>query len=97
VGNVTLRSSEPAFLNETQRSQILERHQALVAEGKLPPTQQLPNEYALFRERFGPSVLAGWDGEALLAYMHDHGNKDIRNAKGITVIVRYPRNKVWAC
>ena len=45
-------------------------------EGKLRRQQQLEKEYALFRERFGPSVLAGLDGEPLLTLMHDHGNRD---------------------
>lgn len=42
----------------------MNRYEQLLNEGKLPSPQQLHNQYAAFRERFGPSVLAGLDGEA---------------------------------
>jgi len=70
------RNDQTQLLDETKRQEIIARHQQLVNEGKLPTQQQLDKEYALFRERFGPSALAGRDGEALLASMHDHGNRD---------------------
>jgi len=70
------RSDQARLLNETKRKEIIARHQQLVNEAKLPTQQQLDKEYALFRERFGPSVLAGLDGGALLTLMHDHGNRD---------------------
>ena len=70
------RDEQSPLLNEANRKQIIERHQQLQDEGKLRTKQQLDKEYAFFRERFGPSVLQGLDGEALLTFMHDHSNKD---------------------
>ena len=70
------RNDQTQLLDETKRQEIIARHQQLVNEAKLPTQQQLDKEYALFRERFGPSVLAGLDGGALLTLMHDHGNRD---------------------
>jgi 5-methylcytosine-specific restriction protein B len=64
------------LLNENKREEITERHRQLLDEGKLPTPQQLDREYALFRERFGPSVLSAVDGESLLTLMHDHGNRE---------------------
>ena len=70
------RGEHEPLLSDSKRQEILERHQQLVDEGKLRTQQQLDKEYALFRERFGPSVLKGVDGESLLTLMHDHSNKD---------------------
>jgi 5-methylcytosine-specific restriction protein B len=70
------RDAQVQLLNERKRKEITERRQQLLNEGKLPTSQQLDKEYALFREKFGPSVLSGLDGEALLTLMHDHGNRD---------------------
>ena len=70
------RDSHTPMLTDSKRQEIIARHQQLVNDGKLATEQQLGKQYALFRERFGPSVLAGLDGEALLTLMHDHGNKD---------------------
>jgi len=44
--------------------------------GKLLSRQKLDGCYARFRDRFGPEVLAGLDGEQLLETMHAHGNHD---------------------
>jgi 5-methylcytosine-specific restriction protein B len=63
-------------LDDSKRQAIIARHQQLVNEGKLPTQQQLDKEYALFRQHFGPSVLAGLAGEPLLTLMHDHTNRD---------------------
>jgi len=65
------RDEETPLLDETKRQQIIERHQQLLNEGKLLTQQQLDKAYAAFRERFGPSVLSGLDGEQLLTLMHD--------------------------
>jgi hypothetical protein len=62
------RDGQEPLLDEAKRKQIIERHQQLMNEGKLPSQQQLDKEYGLFRERFGPQVLAGLDGEPLLKY-----------------------------
>jgi 5-methylcytosine-specific restriction protein B len=70
------RDIQAQLLDENKRKEITERYQQLLNEGKLPTPQQLDKEYALFRERFGPAVLSGLDGEALLTLMHDHGNRD---------------------
>ena len=58
------------------RSQLIEAHQELVDQGKLPSREQLGRYYDTFRERFGPERLTSLDGEALLEYMHLHGNYD---------------------
>jgi 5-methylcytosine-specific restriction protein B len=70
------RQGQTPLLNDAKRQEILSRHQQLVNEGKLPTQQQLDREYSLFRERFGPAVLSGLDGEPLLNLMHDHLNRD---------------------
>ena len=70
------RNDQTRLLDEKKRNEIITRHQQLVNEGKLPSQEHLDKEYALFHERFGPSVLAGLDGEPLLSLMHDHGNRD---------------------
>jgi len=70
------RDDQNPLLDEAKRQQIVERHQQLVTEGKLLTQQQLDKEYSLFRDRFGPSVLAGLDGEPLLTLMHDLSNRD---------------------
>lgn len=70
------RDSHTPMLTDSKRQEIIARHKQLVNDGKLATEQQLDKQYALFREHFGPSVLAGIDGESLLTLMHDHGNKD---------------------
>lgn len=70
------RNEDTPLLDDSKRRLIIKRHQELVNEGKLLTQQELDSQYALFRERFGPSVLAGLDGESLLTLMHDHGNRD---------------------
>lgn len=70
------RDVQIQLLDEKKRKEIIERYQKLLHEGKLPTSQQLDQEYALFRETFGPSVLSGLDGDALLKLMHDHSNRD---------------------
>jgi 5-methylcytosine-specific restriction protein B len=70
------RDERVPILSEAQRKAIIDRYQTLLSEGSIPSPQQLEKQYAAFTERFGPSVLAGLDGEALLSTMHDHGNHD---------------------
>lgn len=70
------RDDQTPLLSEAKRQEILERHEQLENHGNIRTKQQLDKEYALFRERFGPSVLKGLDGESLLTLMHDHSNKD---------------------
>lgn len=70
------RESQAPLLDESQRQRIMERHRQLLNDGKLATLQQLEREYALFRERFGPAVLSGLDGETLLQFMHDHTSRE---------------------
>jgi 5-methylcytosine-specific restriction protein B len=70
------RDDRTPMLNDAKRQEIIARHQQLVNDGKLPTQQQLDTQYALFRARFGPSVLAGVNGVPLLTLMHDSGNRD---------------------
>jgi len=70
------RDERIPMLDAARVKQIRDRYQELLDAGKLPTAAQTDKEYALFRQRFGPSVLAGMDGEALLTLMHDHGNRD---------------------
>ncbi len=70
------RDERVPILSEAQRKQIIDRYQKLLSEGTIPTPQKLEEQYAAFAARFGPSVLAGLDGEALLTTMHDHGNHD---------------------
>jgi 5-methylcytosine-specific restriction enzyme B len=70
------RDEKIHLLDEANRKKIIGCHQQLEDDGKLRTKEQLDKEYALFRERFGPSVLKGLDGESLLTFMHDHSNKD---------------------
>ena len=70
------RDGQDSLLSEAQRKQIIDRHKELLDQGKVPTQQRLDEEYALFRSRFSPSVLAGLDGEPLLNLMHETGNRD---------------------
>ena len=70
------RSSEGTMLSESKRDEIIAKSEQLISEGKLYTQSQLHHYYSVFRERFGPEVLRGLDGEALLTFMHDLGNRD---------------------
>ena len=70
------RDERLPVLTEAKRKEILDRYEQLLNDGKLPSPQQLQKQYTAFRERFGPSILQGLKGEALLSTMHDHGNHD---------------------
>ena len=70
------RVSEDAMLSESMRAEILATSEQLISEGKVYTKPQLKQYYAVFRERFSPDVLRGLDGEALLGFMHDLGNRD---------------------
>lgn len=59
------RDGQTSSVDEAQRQQILDRHQQLLDEGQVFTQQQVDEQYARFQERFGPSVLAGLDGEPL--------------------------------
>ncbi|MEW6546393.1 MAG: AAA family ATPase [Bacillota bacterium] len=61
---------------EAVRDQLVSVYNKLASEGKLVGEQVIRENQARFRERFGPEVLAGLDGEALLETMHHHSNHD---------------------
>ncbi|MCC7535387.1 MAG: AAA family ATPase [Deltaproteobacteria bacterium] len=63
-------------LEDHLRRRILEALPDLRAKGKLLARDVLERGYATFRRTFGPEVLAGLDGEALLSRMHEHGRTD---------------------
>jgi len=64
------------MLNDTLTKEILELHSKLRAQGRILSQVQLDKYYQAFRERFSPKVLQALDGEALLEFMHAHGNQD---------------------
>ena len=70
------RVSEDAMLSESMRAEILATSEQLINEGKVYTKPQLKQYYSNFRDRFGPDILRGLDGEALLSFMHDLGNRD---------------------
>jgi 5-methylcytosine-specific restriction enzyme B len=49
-----------------------------VDQGRIRPQSELQGYYRLFRQRFGPDMLSGLDGEALLYFMH--GRRDNRDS-----------------
>lgn len=70
------RDGQLPLLSEAKRQQITDLHQELVDKGSLPTLEKLASQYALFKQNFGPAALSGLDGEALLTFMHDHGDKN---------------------
>ena len=67
---------QPIINQENKLTEIKERYEQLLSKGELTTPQQLDKWYALFRERFGPSVLSSLEGESLLNLMHDSSNRD---------------------
>lgn len=63
-------------LDSLAREQMEATLTLLRDEGRILSRERLDALYALFRERFGPAVLADMDGPALLERMHSHGNRD---------------------
>jgi 5-methylcytosine-specific restriction protein B len=70
------RASGEVLLSDAKRQQILSKYEQLSNEGHIYTATQRNQCYATFRQRFGPEALSALDGEALLEFMHDHGNKD---------------------
>jgi 5-methylcytosine-specific restriction protein B len=56
--------------------ELRHRHQALVATGEIARDAELTPKYRTFRDRFGPDVLRGLDGERLLQIIHARGTRD---------------------
>lgn len=71
-----VRPSGELMLGDAKRQEIIAKHQELLNEGRIYTEAQLEKHYATFRNRFGPDALKGLDGEALLEFIHGHGNKD---------------------
>lgn len=70
------RATGEAFLSESKRKEILDKHDELLNEGRIYSEAQLDQSYTTFRQRFGPDALKSLDGEALLNFIHDHSNRD---------------------
>lgn len=70
------RDSGGVILSEAKRLAIIEKCEELVSDGKIYTELELEQYYATFRERFGPEKLSSLDGEALLTFIHDQGNRD---------------------
>jgi len=64
------------IIEDKVREMIEAVRRLLDGKGKLPSSERLLGYYALFRSRFGPSVLAGLDGDALLETMHGRSTKN---------------------
>lgn len=64
------------LLDERVASKIRELQRELEAQGELQSRAQLAVWYETFRRHFGPEVLVGLDGEALLDTLHNHANRD---------------------
>jgi len=58
------------------RTQILQKYEELLADGKLLTKTQLDQYFSVFRDRFSPEMLKAVQGEQLLELLHDHGNRD---------------------
>lgn len=68
----SLEAELPPYLAE----EILALHDRLLAKGVVRNQEELDQYYTIFRERFGPQVLEGLDGEPLLNAIHGRGTKD---------------------
>ena len=75
VKRVARQSGEP-MLSDVKRQQIIDKQRELLDEGRIYTKAELQQHYATFRGRFGPEILKGVDGEALLELIHGQGNKD---------------------
>ena len=65
VKRVTRDESHP-LISDATRQVLVAKRDELLNEGKIHALPRYERYYALFRERFGPQVLRGLDGEALL-------------------------------
>jgi 5-methylcytosine-specific restriction enzyme B len=63
-------------LGERLAQELKELYTQLNNDEELLSKAQLEGYYETFRKRFGPAQLKAVDGEALLEFMHDHGNHD---------------------
>ncbi len=70
------RPTGEMMLTDAKHQEITEKHQELLNEGRIYTEAQLQKCYSAFKTRFGPDALRGLDGEQLLDFIHDHGNRD---------------------
>lgn len=77
-GNAAPSSFDPVDSPEsdTLLQQIGALFEELYAKGKILSKEEIESAYRQFREKFGPSVLRGVDGEALLELLHARGTRD---------------------
>lgn len=63
------------MLDSLIEQRLIEARDKLSISGRLPHPDAFDRYLALFRQHFGPAVLANLDGEALLALLHDRSTK----------------------
>lgn len=62
-----------ALLDPRLTQKLIEVHDDLLAKGELLSSEGLQRAYATFRQRFGPEILRGLSGEALLEVVKGNG------------------------
>lgn len=65
-----------AMLDPQLKATLLDAHTTLLQSGELLSQEKLSECYARFRAKFGPAVLGGLQGEALLNLMHARPSKE---------------------
>ncbi len=70
---VSLEEASAARVGLVLEGRLREAYEKLGSEGAFPTREQVGAMLARFRERFGPDVLAGLDGMALLTRIHGRG------------------------
>jgi 5-methylcytosine-specific restriction enzyme B len=70
------QSAVPTPLHEALRAALRSEFESALARGVILRAEQATAARRRFRERFGPEVLGGLDGEPLLTLMHGRGTKD---------------------
>lgn len=70
---VSLDEASAARVGLVLETRLREAYEKLGSEGALPTREQVGAMLGRFRERFGPDVLAGLDGMALLTRLHGRG------------------------
>jgi 5-methylcytosine-specific restriction protein B len=67
---------EAARVGDVLATQLTSLREQLVLDGTIPSRDEVTRQLRRFREKFGPDVLNGLDGERLLATLHGRGAKD---------------------
>jgi 5-methylcytosine-specific restriction protein B len=71
------RSPGELMLSETKHQAITDKHRELLNDGRLYSEAAAQKYHDVFRDRFGPDVLNGLDGEPLLEFMHGQGKDSL--------------------